>query len=76
MNKKCYNIKEIVSISALAGLFLFMPFSTTKLKNSTTASEEITQNLKQTKITNTEIYFPCKTKCNVEYKGKIDKFRD
>jgi len=67
MNKRCYNIKEIISISILVGLFLIIPFSVTKEKNSSMASEEMTPNIKQTKIINTENNFSCKGDCTIYY---------
>ncbi len=41
MKKRRYSINEIVSISALVGLFLFMLFAAVGTKSSTTASEAI-----------------------------------
>ena len=42
MIKKRYSVNEIVSISALVGLFLFMLFAAVGTKNSTTAGETTT----------------------------------
>ena len=42
MKKRRYSINEIVSISALVGLFLFMLFAAIGTKNSTTAGETTT----------------------------------
>jgi type VI secretion system secreted protein Hcp len=42
MKKRRYSINEIVSISALVGLFLFMLFAAAGTKNSTTAGETTT----------------------------------
>jgi type VI secretion system secreted protein Hcp len=39
MNKRRYSVNEIVSISALVGLFLFMLFAAVETKSSTTAGE-------------------------------------